>query len=232
MKKKLTREQYKEKFDKQMERFNYIPQEGEKIVQCNLPYPEYWFLSNKGYLFSVYRDEITILNDNPTEQGRKNKSGERAGKKWRYASNSLPGRDVSAWKIMADHFCECEFSGHKYKDEKREIHHIRDRKSFEANEGHLCNCAENIQILPKSIHEMVTRYGKKKKIEEFEYPECQQQLMEKFLKWTLESSIAAGEEPFAIFKTSEDNPEKRKVSAHLIKSCSFDDKQDEVVVNM
>ena len=49
-----TREDYKQKFDKLMETFNFIPQDGEEIVQCKDPYPPYWFVSNKGYVLSVY----------------------------------------------------------------------------------------------------------------------------------------------------------------------------------
>ena len=39
-----TREDYKQKFDKLMETFNFIPQDGEEIVQCKDPYPPYWFV--------------------------------------------------------------------------------------------------------------------------------------------------------------------------------------------
>ena len=33
MKKKLSRTEYKEKFDRMMEEYNYIPEDGEVIVQ-------------------------------------------------------------------------------------------------------------------------------------------------------------------------------------------------------
>ena len=45
--KKLTPEHYVEKFKDQMSRFNYIPRDGEIIVQAKAPYPSYWFVSNK-----------------------------------------------------------------------------------------------------------------------------------------------------------------------------------------
>ena len=50
--KKYTREECSKKFDDlMMNTFNYVMQEGEQIVQCKEPYPAYWFMSNKGYLF-------------------------------------------------------------------------------------------------------------------------------------------------------------------------------------
>ena len=42
--KKLTREEYNEKFIKQFEKLCYIPQENELIKQCKEPYPSFWFL--------------------------------------------------------------------------------------------------------------------------------------------------------------------------------------------
>ena len=49
----LTREDYANKFNEQMSRFNYIPQDGEHIKQCEAPYPDYWFASDKGYVFTA-----------------------------------------------------------------------------------------------------------------------------------------------------------------------------------
>lgn len=59
--KKLTREEYKKRFDELFSKF-YILQKDEEIVQCNYPQPDYWFISNKGYLFSVEQNELLILN--------------------------------------------------------------------------------------------------------------------------------------------------------------------------
>ena len=59
--KKYTREECSKKFDDlMMNTFNYVMQEGEQIVQCKEPYPAYWFMSNKGYLFSAYGNKIRI----------------------------------------------------------------------------------------------------------------------------------------------------------------------------
>ena len=59
--KNITREDYKRKFDKLMETFNFIPQAGEEIVQCREPYPAYWFVSNKGYVLSVSGNGIKYI---------------------------------------------------------------------------------------------------------------------------------------------------------------------------
>lgn len=150
-----TREYYKERFEDQMKRFCYIPQDGERIVQCRDPYPPFWFISNKGYLFSAYYKDIRILSDNPTVNGMKNSDGEYNGRKWHYIYDKK--KDVTMQKLVADHFIECEFDA----DEEIEIHHIKKQKSFADNEGQLCNSADNLQLLPKSIHNEATRYGSK-----------------------------------------------------------------------
>ena len=58
----LTREEYAEKFNEQMNRYNYIPQDGEVIIQCKESCPPYWFISNKGYLFTAYYNDIRIIS--------------------------------------------------------------------------------------------------------------------------------------------------------------------------
>ena len=57
MKKVNSREEYRKKFNEQMNKFNYIMQDGEKIVQCKAPYPVYWFISNKGFLHMQVNSE-------------------------------------------------------------------------------------------------------------------------------------------------------------------------------
>ena len=74
--KKYTREEYSKKFDDlMMNTFNYVMQEGEQIVQCKEPYPAYWFVSNKGYLFSAYGNKIKVVKPNHRYIGTKNKEG-------------------------------------------------------------------------------------------------------------------------------------------------------------
>ena len=57
MRKKLTRKQYAEKFEK----LNYIFQDGEVIKQCIAPYPCYWFVSNCGYVLSLHGKKVKKL---------------------------------------------------------------------------------------------------------------------------------------------------------------------------
>lgn len=54
MRKKFTREEYKEKFEK----LCFIYQDGEVIVQAKEPYPQYWFVSNKGYVISIHGRKV------------------------------------------------------------------------------------------------------------------------------------------------------------------------------
>lgn len=157
--KKLTPEHYLEKFNNQMNRLNYIRRPGEEIVQAKAPYPPYWFVSNKGYVLSVHDNNLKILNDNPKYEGRKNKDGERTEIKWRYKNINLPGGEVSVWKIVSDHFCECPFTG--YEDEEKEIHHVDKKVTFTPDESKECNQAANLQVLPKSIHDQLTNFAKK-----------------------------------------------------------------------
>lgn len=152
-----TREYYKEKFEKQMERFYYILQDGERIVQCRDPYPPFWFISNKGYLFTAYYKDAKILNNNPTVNGLKDADGNYTGRKWHYLYGDK--KDVQMQKLIAEHFLTCEFDNEE--NEKIEIHHIRKQKAFADDEGHLCNRADNLQLLPKSVHDNVSKYGSK-----------------------------------------------------------------------
>lgn len=224
----LTREEYAEKFNEQMNRFNYIPQEGEVIVQAKAPYPDYWFVSNKGYVFTAYYKDVQVLCDNPTEQGLKNKAGKRAGKKWRYRSSKIPGGDVPSWKVVADHFCKCEFSG--YEGEEKDIHHIQKRATFQPDEGHLCNRADNLQILPKSVHKELTKFSSKtseeydKEIEaKIKKSGCPQyytndlmSLIEPLLK-ELKKNGAAG----AIYLMDESDPNNIKAKAYTLNDIEF-----------
>ena len=228
--KKLTREEYAAKFARQMERYYYIPQEGEQIIQCKPPYPDYWFISNKGYLFTAYYKDVRILSDNPTEQGPKNKDGERSEMKWRYRSNVLPGGDVAAWKIMADHFCECPFSG--YEDEDKDIHHVEKRTSFKPDEGHLCNSADNLQILPKSLHKELTKFASKTSAEH--EMEIEAKMKESGCKQYYAYNLTEALKPFimqvqaatpnGVVKVMDDSdPNNIKVRAFRIADIKFED---------
>lgn len=154
-----TREYYKKRFEDQMKRFCYIPQDGERIVQCRDPYPPFWFISNMGYLFSVYYDEMKIIKPNHRWTGKKNRDGKRGGQDWYYeyrVNGEKWNRHVQMHLLIAEHFLISDFD-----DEKMEVHHIKKRMNFAENESVQCNRADNLQILPKEIHNEATRYGSK-----------------------------------------------------------------------
>lgn len=156
--KKIAREEYKEKFNKLMESFNFIYQDGEKIVQCKEPYPAYWFVSNKGYVLSVYGHGIKYIAPAVRKTGKKNKDGERPGRDWFYTYSVGEKRtNISVHKVVADHFCINEFTG----DYSGDTHHKRKKNSFADNEWKKCNEADNMQKLPSEIHEELTLYAKK-----------------------------------------------------------------------
>ena len=104
----LTREEYAEKFDKLFSKLNYIPQAGEKIVQCKEGYPSYWFISNKGYVFSVYKNNIEVIKPNFDCTGKANKEGKRAGKGWRYGTRAGGNKNLAVPNIHCSMICNIE----------------------------------------------------------------------------------------------------------------------------
>lgn len=155
---KTTKEDYQKKFDKLMESFNFIPQAGEEIVQCKAPYPPYWFVSNKGYVLSVYGHGIKYIAPAVRKTGKKNKDGERPGRDW-YWNYMLDGqhKKISLHKAIADHFCTNDFTG----DCSGDVHHIVKKNSFADNQWKECNSADNMQKLPPEIHNELTQYARK-----------------------------------------------------------------------
>ena len=158
--KKYTREEYSKKFDDlMMNTFNYVMQEGEQIVQCKEPYPAYWFMSNKGYLFSAYVNKIKVVKPNHRYTGTKNKDGSRTGQDWYYeykVKGQKHNKHVSMYRVMSDCFLENEFGS-----DDNEIHHIRKKNQYKPSEGKECNRADNLQLLPREIHKNLTYYASK-----------------------------------------------------------------------
>ena len=227
MKKTTRREEYKEKFNEQMNKFNYIPQDGEKIVQCKAPYPEYWFISNKGYLFSVYSGKIKILKANHRYTGVKNKYGIRPGQDWYYeyvAEGEKYNRHVTMYRVISDHFLKNEFDS-----ANDEIHHIRKKVLYKPNEGNVCNRAENLQLLPREIHKELTHYASKtnaehdkeleKKIREADCSSYQftQEQFEALIKWNLQNCAALGMTPVIYMTTITDDVSEIEAEAHPLK---------------
>ena len=158
--KKLTPEHYLEKFNNQMNRFNYIRQPGEEIIQCKESYPPYWFISNKGYLFTAYYKDIKILEPQFDKTGKANKNGERAGQVWRYGTRINRKKNLDRFdmaRMMLDHFGKCEFET----DELIVAHHIDKRNNYQPNEAQKCNRVDNLQLLPESVHKQLTNFAAK-----------------------------------------------------------------------
>lgn len=150
-----TREDYKQKFDNLMETFNFIPQAGEEIVQCKEPYPAYWFVSNKGYVMSVWGHGLKFLSPAIHKTGSKNKNGERPGREWKYSNGKMT--NIAVHKIVADHFLTNEFTS----DQSGDVHHIAKKSSFGDDEWKECNSADNMQRLPPEIHNELTQYSRR-----------------------------------------------------------------------
>lgn len=240
-KKVLTREEYAEKFNTLFSNMNYIMQEGEKIVQCKVGYPDYWFISNKGYLFSAYGKKLKVIKPIFDKTGKANKKGNRAGKTWRYTTryktkNSQLNRYEMS-RIIADHFSENEFTG--YENERTDIHHIQKQSTFGQNEPQKCNNSDNLQTLPVSIHKRLTHYASKTsdeldkelfdKVEKANCPIFQftEKSLEAFLLQAVRSCLAQEKTPI-MYETSLTNDVSQiKAEAHPIKNVTVSDERNE-----
>lgn len=153
---KRTKEQYQEKFIRLLEETNYQLQDGEEIIQCKDPYPAYWFVSNKGRLLSVYGGSIRTVKANYRTTGKSNKDGAKKGQDW-YYEYKIPGEKwntkVTAHTLFAEYFLGYE------RHKNLEVHHIKKSKSFSLEESEKCNCVDNLQVLPKQIHQNATKIG-------------------------------------------------------------------------
>lgn len=153
---KLTKEEYQEKFTRLLEETNYQLQDGEKIIQCKDPYPAYWFVSNKGYLLSVAGKTIKHVKANYRETGKSNKDGAKNGQNWYYEYRTPREKwntKVTAHTLFAEYFLGYE------RNKDLEVHHIKKSKSFSRDESEKCNCIDNLQVLPKQIHQRATKIG-------------------------------------------------------------------------
>ena len=153
-KKKLIRKDYAAKMKKLLKETNYQLQEGEEIIQCKDPYPAYWFVSNKGRLLSVYGNTIKTVKANYRTTGKSNKDGAKKGQDW-YYEYKIPGEKwntkVTAHTLFAEHFLGYE------RNKDLEVHHIKKSKSFSSEESEKCNRVDNLQVLPKQIHQKATK---------------------------------------------------------------------------
>lgn len=222
--KKLTREEYKVRFDDFMNKFYYIPQKDEEFRQCSYPHPDYWFISNKGYIFSAARLNVKIIKPCFCETGVKNKDGERTGITWKYgAYRDEHNRTWNMDKMIAEYFLENQFEF----AEKTEVHHIKKRLSFDKNAPQDCNRADNLQILPKSVHTELTKYASKtfdedraveRKAAAESYPTyvTDQQTLNQ-----LASRLLSNLQGVTLIKSVSDNPAEIEAAAHPNAAMNF-----------
>lgn len=226
----LTREEYRKKFELLMSKFNYVPQKGEIIVQCHEQYPPYWFISNKGYLFSAFYNDLKMIEPIFDRTGKANAAGERPGKNWRYARQKEKGSSnlqrYNMAQMIAEHFLETEFDS----DEDLETHHIKKRTTFQPEEAAQCNSAENLQLLPKSIHKQLTHYASKTsdqldqeiadKVKAAGAPEYKvtQEQLQQILFSALQSCLSQGIQPITYTTSITDDVAQIEAEAHPVKN--------------
>lgn len=234
--KTFTRAYYKNKFKQQFKDLCYIPQENEEIRQCKAPYPKYWFLSNKGYLFSAFGANLKLIKPYYKETGIKDKNGNRTGYTWEYqykVKGKKHNQHIIVHKLMCDTFLENEFDNY---DEPMEIHHKRKKNKFNHNQSQFCNRAVNLQLLPRSIHKELTKYTSKtmndfdKEIEDkikksgcpiYQFTEEQ---LEMIMINAIQSSIAQGGQPILYTTSITDDISNIEGEAHPIKNVEIIDK--------
>lgn len=235
--KKMTKEEYQKKFEEQMERSEYSLEDGEVIVQCHAPYPCYWFVSNKGKLYSAYRKELYLIEPYYRETGKKNQDGKRAGSDWYYEyhlDGEKNNRHVTMHKLIAEHFLKCDIN---YDDEDTEIHHIKGRKAFNKDQASECNSAENLQILPKSIHKKATYMGNhtqdqidrdiNEKVAKSGCPNIQLDLnSDQFMNWlitAMQESINRGVAPYVYIINDTEDSEHKTVEVRKIGKVGYEE---------
>lgn len=146
-----SREYYQEKFDSL-----YIPQDDELIIQCHDPYPPFWFISNKGGVYSVAYNRLQRVKAYPTSEGQDKKLVWH----YKYIDQNGKAKHAKLHQLVAVHFKEDEFDDDpRYDGIPREVHHINKTANFSPDETENCNNADNLQILPRNVHKQATTYG-------------------------------------------------------------------------
>lgn len=139
---------YKEVFDDLfVNKYNYLKQDGEIIVQCDgIKEPAYWFISNHGRIFSVFNEKI--IKPVAIAHTYNNKHDWFVNTKYK---NKTANPRIHV--LVAKYFLKSEFEGY---DGDMDVHHITARENF--GEWQCCeaNTYKNLQILPKEVHKTVT----------------------------------------------------------------------------
>lgn len=138
MKEKKDRNYYAELMEKYLPELGLAPD--EEIKQCVPPYPEYWFVTNQARVFSMYNVKRCTT---PLKPYNKSSSG-----KMKRRKIDTPLGSVYLSRVVADHFCGSEIA-QLFPGEPLEVHHINPNAPN-------VDSADNLQWLPKSIHEKAT----------------------------------------------------------------------------
>lgn len=155
-KKRKTREYYQTKFDSL-----YIPQDDELVTQCHDPYPGYWFVSNKGRLFSVAHNALKIVRQYPEISS--------GTLRWNYKYIDANGKaqHIRTHQLIAEHFKDDAFRNYtEYEGMPREVHHINKTTNYAPDQAESCNRADNLQILPSTLHKQLTAYSNRTRDQE------------------------------------------------------------------
>ena len=150
-KKIYTREQYYDQFCRLMNRLNYIPEEGEVIVQANKNYPQYWFISNKGRVFTVSRNCKNILKPYCGRVGRNRKR-----KQW--TLHRTQKKIVPIHRLVLEHFCPDEIERIVSQGKEWDGHHVIPVTRFSKDQPQFANRLSNLQVVEAERHKRANRY--------------------------------------------------------------------------
>ena len=129
-------------------------------------------------------------------------------------------------QMIAEHFLESEFDS----DEELETHHIKKRTTFQPDEAAQCNRADNLQLLPKSIHKKLTHYASKTseqldqevadKVKAAGAPEYRltQEQLQQILFNALQSCLSQGIQPITYSTTVTDDVSQVEAEAHPVRN--------------
>lgn len=219
--KKLTREDYKTKFETMVKRENWIFGEHEEIKQCNAPLPVYWFISSYGYLYSAYHNKIKVLVPNYSKCG-----SSRTENDWEYQyrePHKKTNTHIRAHKLVGEYFSDDRFVNlPQFKDDDIDFHHIHKKSNYKPNEGRECNRAENIQKLPKTLHKNVTKvdidpHWLDKAIEEHpeQYQVLPHDLSVKIMEKIMQNKELTSTTPVVLHKIT-DNPDNQDTKVVML----------------
>ena len=150
-KKMYTREQYYDQFCRLMNRLNYIPEEGEVIVQANKNYPQYRFISNKGRVFTVSRNCKNILKPYCGRVGRNRKR-----KQW--TLHRTQKKIVPIHRLVLEHFCPDEIERIVSQGKAWDGHHVIPVTRFSKDHPQFANRLSNLQVVEAERHKRANRY--------------------------------------------------------------------------